>query len=489
MEARSVDAIPQGREWQYEPKWDGFRCLLSRERSDIQLRSKSNEDLTRYFPEFIDAALRLKAISFVLDGEIVVPHGRGFSFDDLLQRIHPAASRVQKLAKETPALFIAFDLLRTAKDKRLAEHPLNERRPTLEAFAKANFKSSASFRLSSATPSYALAKKWLAQSGGGCDGVIAKRIDLPYQAGNRDGMQKIKRFRSADCVIGGFRYASNKIAGRKVVGSLLLGLYDDDGLLHHVGFTSAIKNQDKPALTGQLEPLIAKPGFTGNAPGGPSRWSTERSARWCPMKRRAFPPRHLDPALASRQVAAAVQLRSTQAKGCRSEEGVKRMTSAWPSAILVRSAGLSETSRAYTPRALRNNPSQNAATAAACPMRSSTALAGNGPHMSSRRSSIDNDDTAVGRGRWRRRARLRQVPARCEDCGFRTRYSASALPSGQPHRRRGEIRTHHPSGATGIRQGGTSRPSDASRAASKDDRRPAIQSIPAADSRSGVRRA
>ncbi len=115
--------------------------------------------------------------------------------------------------------------------------------------------------------------------------MIAKRIDLPYQAGNRDGMQKIKRFRSADCVIGGFRYATNKSAkGDKVVGSLLLGLYDDEGRLNHVGFTSAIKANEKPALTARLEPLIAPPGFTGNAPGGPSRWSTERSAKWCPLK-------------------------------------------------------------------------------------------------------------------------------------------------------------------------------------------------------------
>jgi ATP-dependent DNA ligase len=284
MEARSVDAIPQGREWQYEPKWDGFRCLLSRDGREVELRSKSGEDLTRYFPELVEAALKLKAASFVLDGEIVVPHGRGFSFDDLLQRIHPAVSRVQKLSRETPALFIAFDLLKTTKGKQLSECPLRERRPALEDFAKTQFKSTASFRLSSATTRYALAKKWLAQSGGGCDGVIAKRIDLPYQAGNREGMQKIKKFRSADCVVGGFRYATNKVAGRKVVGSLLLGLYDDAGLLDHVGFTSAIKSQDKPALTDRLAPLIAKPGFTGNAPGGPSRWSTERSAQWCPLK-------------------------------------------------------------------------------------------------------------------------------------------------------------------------------------------------------------
>jgi ATP-dependent DNA ligase len=284
MEARSVDAIPRGAEWQYEPKWDGFRCLLSRQGRKIDLRSKSGEDLARYFPEPVQAALELKATSFLLDGEIVVPHGKTFSFDDLLQRIHPAASRVNRLSQETPALFLAFDLLATATDKKLAAQPLRQRRPALKAFAKAQFKSHPTFRLSPVTTSHAIAQKWLKQSGGGSDGVIAKRIDLPYQAGKRDGMQKIKKFRSADCVVGGFRYATNKVNNRKVVGSLLLGLYDDEGLLHHVGFTSAIKQQEKPALTARLEPLIAKPGFTGNAPGGPSRWSTDRSAQWCPLK-------------------------------------------------------------------------------------------------------------------------------------------------------------------------------------------------------------
>jgi ATP-dependent DNA ligase len=284
MEARSVDALPRGPEWQYEPKWDGFRCLLSRQEGKVDLRSKSGEDLARYFPELVDAALKLKATEFLLDGEIVVPHGRTFSFDDLLQRIHPAASRIKKLSEETPALFLAFDLLAAAKHKNLAEQPLSKRRPALEAFAKDQFKSNPAFRLSPVIQNYAVAKRWLARSGGGFDGVIAKRLDLPYQSGTRDGMQKIKHFRSADCVVGGFRYATNKLNGRKVVGSLLLGLYDDDGLLHHIGFSSAIKQEEKPALTAKLEPLIAKPGFTGNAPGGPSRWSTERSAQWCPLK-------------------------------------------------------------------------------------------------------------------------------------------------------------------------------------------------------------
>src|SRR3979411_510122 len=131
MEACSVDAIPRGAEWQYEPKWDGFRCLLSRNAGSVTLRSKSGEDLTRYFPELVEAALQLKATQFTLDGEIVVPHGKTFSFDDLLQRIHPAASRVIKLSQQTPALFLAFDLLATAKDSKLAAQPLSRRRRAL----------------------------------------------------------------------------------------------------------------------------------------------------------------------------------------------------------------------------------------------------------------------------------------------------------------------------------------------------------------------
>lgn len=279
-----MDAIPRGEEWQYEPKWDGFRCLLFCKDGKVELRSKSGQDLTRYFPELVEAARQLGAESFVLDGEIVVPHGKAFSFDDLLQRIHPAASRIRKLASETPALFLAFDLLAAEDDGTLAAKPLSQRRPALEDFARAHFGGVNAFRLSKATLSYATAQGWLRKAGSGVDGVIAKRRDLPYQSGNRDGMEKIKNFRSADCVIGGFRYATHAIAGKRVVGSLLLGLYDEGGLLHHIGFTSAIARDDKPALTAKLEGLIAKPGFTGDAPGGPSRWSTVRSAQWCPLK-------------------------------------------------------------------------------------------------------------------------------------------------------------------------------------------------------------
>lgn len=286
MEARSVDAIPEGNEWQYEPKWDGFRCLLARDGDEIAMYSKSGQDLTRYFPEVATAALTLREKHFVLDGEIVVPVGGQFSFDDLLQRIHPAASRVTKLAEKTPALFLAFDLLKKGK-KGLAGEPLTTRRFQLEHFAGRCFLDANLFRLSPASLKVKDAHRWLALAGGGSDGVIAKRLDLPYQAANRDGMQKIKRYRTVDCVIGGFRYGENLQSGRKVVGSLLLGLYDAEGRLHHVGFSSGIKAKDKPALADKLEAARQdRPSFTGNAPGGPSRWSTKRSSEWQPVKQK-----------------------------------------------------------------------------------------------------------------------------------------------------------------------------------------------------------
>lgn len=279
MEARSVDVIPAGPEWQYEPKWDGFRCLVFRDGDNVELQSKAGQPLTRYFPEIVEAIRALKAKTFVLDGELAVPQGKTFSFDALLQRIHPAASRIKKLAVETPAVLIVFDLLATG-GKSLINRVLDERRPALEAFAQKNFIRQGRIRLSPATSRLRDAQKWIKRVGPVLDGIIAKRRDLPYRSGERDGMQKIKNYRSADCVVGGFRYNE----GKPVVGSLLLGLYGDDGLLHHVGFTSSIRNDDKPALTKRLEALVAPPGFTGNAPGGPSRWSTKRSAEWKPLK-------------------------------------------------------------------------------------------------------------------------------------------------------------------------------------------------------------
>jgi ATP-dependent DNA ligase len=279
MEALSVDAVPVGPEWQYEPKWDGFRCIVFRDGERVELQSKSGKPLTRYFPDVVASVSALKARRFVLDGEIVVPRDGAFSFDDLLQRIHPAASRIEKLARETPALLIVFDLLEDTGGNALLDQLLNKRRPKLEAFAKASLRGK-SIRLSPVTLKLSEAKGWLKKTGDKLDGIIAKRRDMPYRSGVRDAMVKVKNYRSADCVVGGFRYGTNS----ELAGSMLLGLYDDDGLLHHVGFTSSIARAGKPALTAKLEKLKGGSGFTGNAPGGPSRWSTERSAQWVPLK-------------------------------------------------------------------------------------------------------------------------------------------------------------------------------------------------------------
>jgi ATP-dependent DNA ligase len=218
---------------------------------------------------------------FVLDGELAVPVKGAFSFDDLLQRIHPARTRVETLAAKTPAVMIVFDLL-AANGASLVERPLQERRVALEKFAREALNGADAFRLSPVTQRVTIAKGWLRRAGSNLDGIVAKRRDLPYRAGLRDGMQKIKTFRSADCVVGGFRYNE----GTKVVGSLLLGLYDAKGLLNHVGFTSALSRSEKKPLTEKLERLVAPPGFTGSAPGGPSRWSTKRSSTWTPIKPR-----------------------------------------------------------------------------------------------------------------------------------------------------------------------------------------------------------
>ena len=278
MEARLVATVPQGPEWQYEPKWDGFRCVAFRDGDDVELQSKAGETLSRYFPEVVAALRAVGARRFVLDGELVVPLGDSLSFDDLLQRIHPADSRVRKLSAERPALYVVFDLLADERGTVLVDRPLADRRARLERFA-ARFLGGPGFVLSRATLDIAQARKWLASRGGTLDGIIAKRRDLPYASGERGAMEKVKDKRTADCVVGGFRYA----AGAKVVGSLLLGLYDEGGLLHHVGFTSGLSRAERPELTARLEKLVRPPGFTGRAPGGPSRWSRGRSTEWQPL--------------------------------------------------------------------------------------------------------------------------------------------------------------------------------------------------------------
>jgi ATP-dependent DNA ligase len=276
MEALLAAELPEGDGWQFEPKWDGFRCLAHRSADDVTLTSKSGKPLARYFPEVVEMLHGLKTKEFLLDGELIIPVGDALSFEALQSRLHPAESRVRKLSKETPAELMAFDLLEL-DGKSLAGLPLAKRREKLEEFFERN--RAEALQLSPMTCERDVAVRWLERSGGALDGVIAKRAELEYRSGER-AMIKVKQHRTADCVVGGFRYAEKK----REVGSLLLGLYDDDGKLDHVGFTSAIPAADRPALTKTLEELVEPPGFTGNAPGGPSRWNTARSMAWEPLR-------------------------------------------------------------------------------------------------------------------------------------------------------------------------------------------------------------
>ena len=275
MEALLAAELPDGEGWQFEPKWDGFRCLALRNGDVVTLTSKSGKPLARYFPEVVAMIRGLRADHFLLDGELIIPLGDVLSFDALQLRLHPAESRIRKLAAETPAEFMAFDLLQSVGQD-LTGRPLAYRREQLERFTRDN--QAAGLHLSPTTCERDVALGWLQRSGGALDGVIAKRRALEYRPGER-AMIKVKQQRTADCVVGGFRYADRK----KEVGSLLLGLYAEDGLLHHVGFTSAIAASERPALTARLEKLIEAPGFTGNAPGGPSRWNSARSMAWEPL--------------------------------------------------------------------------------------------------------------------------------------------------------------------------------------------------------------
>jgi len=291
MEAKAVAELPQGENWAYEPKWDGFRCLAFRKGKEVLLQSKAGQPLGRYFPEMVEALAKLPAKQFVIDGEIVILQDGHLRFDELLMRIHPAESRIRKLSKETPASYLVFDLLVDERGKSLVELPLSDRREKLEELF-AGFRthsskrrlsgapetaSGAKIRLSPSVRDFSTARHWLTElAASGFDGVVAKQLDCPYASGERTAMRKIKRIRTADCVVGGFRYASK--GGE--VGSLLLGLYDESGLLNHVGFTSSFAADARKKLKGILKPYMRGSGFTGHAPGGPSRWSTERSGEW-----------------------------------------------------------------------------------------------------------------------------------------------------------------------------------------------------------------
>jgi ATP-dependent DNA ligase len=280
MEAKQAKEIPAGPGWSYEPKWDGFRCIAFRSDHQVVLQSKSGQPLGRYFPELVESLRQLGAHHFVLDGEIVIERGSHLSFNDLLMRIHPAASRVLKLAKETPCTYLLFDLLVDERGHALVTKPLSDRRQALKHFFDKYGKSDR-LRLSPHAEDVRQAERWMKDlSVTGFDGVVAKRVDLPYLSGERKGMVKIKRLRTADCVVGGFRWAAK---GGKV-GSLLLGLYNRSVELDHVGFTSSFNREDRAGLSAVLKPYLGGTGFTGKAPGGPSRWSTERSGEWEPLK-------------------------------------------------------------------------------------------------------------------------------------------------------------------------------------------------------------
>ncbi len=273
MEAQNAPELPTGTGWRFEPKWDGFRCLARKHDRQVELTAKSGKQLGRYFPEIVALVAGFKADRFILDGELLVKLGGAWSFEALQARIHPAASRIRKLSEDTPATLMLFDMLEhNGKDLRALT--LEQRHAHLEKFVAAT---KGVFQISPGTSDPRTANRWLAS--GRYEGVIAKRLDGPYLAGERE-MIKVKRRRTADCVVGGFRYASNS----KLVGSFLLGLYNVENKLDHVGFTSGFGAFDRKELTALVESLRGGEGFTGNAPGGPSRWSTDRSAEWVPLK-------------------------------------------------------------------------------------------------------------------------------------------------------------------------------------------------------------
>jgi ATP-dependent DNA ligase len=280
MAARTADTLPDFEgPWQYEPKWGGFRCLAFKAGGTVELRAKSGKPLGRYFPEIVALLAGNKAQRFVIDGELVIEIAGRFSFDALQARLHPAESRIRKLATETPAQLILFDILFAPDGRNLLQAPLSERRAALEAFADAAA-SPGKLVLSPLTLDPKTAQRWLREAGHrSIDGVVAKRRDGLYEPGERT-MIKVKPHRTADCVVGGFRYQSDS----REVGSLLLGLYDGEVRLNHVGFTATISDEERPVLTRKLEAMREPPGFTGTAPGGPSRWSTERSGEWQPLR-------------------------------------------------------------------------------------------------------------------------------------------------------------------------------------------------------------
>lgn len=276
MEARLVAELPVPPGWQYEPKWDGFRAVVGRDGTRADIRSKSGKSLARFFPEIVEALLATAERRYILDGELILPLNGALSFDALQQRLHPAESRIQRLSRETPAQLMLFDCLALGNSD-LMDAPLQDRRAALVRFHATN--GTGMLRLSPASDRIEDATRWLERSGGALDGIIAKQLDLPYRSGER-AMIKMKNYRSADCVVGGFR----RTGDGQGAASLLLGLYDETGALHHVGFTSSFKASERPLLLQRLELFAGGPGFTGKAPGGPSRWNRGEESAWEPLR-------------------------------------------------------------------------------------------------------------------------------------------------------------------------------------------------------------
>jgi ATP-dependent DNA ligase len=291
MLAKLADALPPQGEHLYEPKWDGFRAIVFRGASEVFIQSRDLRPLDRYFPELHDALLEKLPKGCVLDGEIVIATPSGLDFDALQLRLHPAESRVAKLAKETPSSFVAFDVL-AGGGKNLIATPQAERRERLEALLE---KVERPIYLTPMTRDRDVAVDWLKRfEGAGLDGVIAKPAQSPYLPGKR-AMIKVKHARTADCVVAGFRWHKS---GKDAVGSLLLGLYDDKGVLHHVGVTSSFTMAMRKQLASELEPLRrnafaghpwrewaqAAESATQRMPGAQSRWSAGKDLSWEPLR-------------------------------------------------------------------------------------------------------------------------------------------------------------------------------------------------------------
>ncbi len=276
MLCRSADDIPPGPGLVYEPKWDGFRCIVFREGDSIHLESRNSLPLQRYFPELLDPLRAALPELAVVDGEIVIAGPRGLDFDALQLRLHPAESRVRMLAAENPATFIAFDLLAVGEDD-LRGQPLRQRARRLAAVLIPN----PLVALTPQTTDPVEAANWFERyEGAGCDGVVAKPLESTYRTGDR-GWTKVKHLRTVDCVVGGYR----KDLKIEAVASLLLGLYDGDGILHHVGHTSSFSAAQRRELLERLRPLEGGTSFGGGrTPGGPSRWTRARDADWVAVR-------------------------------------------------------------------------------------------------------------------------------------------------------------------------------------------------------------